>query len=1087
VIERILAVSVYHRWTVLLATVAAGIWGFWSLTKLPIDAVPDVTNVQVQINVTAPAFTPVEIERQITFPIETALAGTPGLESTRSFSRNAFAQITAVFTDRTDIYFARQQVAERLTEAKSGLPPGADVKMGPISTGLGEIYWWAVEYAPPSEAVPIRDGLPGWQSDGTYMTPEGERLTNEFQRLVYLRTVQDWIIRPQFKAISGLAGAGAIGGYVKQFHVQPDPVRLAAYGLSFGQIVSAIEANNTSVGGNYIERNGEGFVVRTPGRVESLAEIEEIAVATRGAVPLRIKDVAEVTLGRELRTGSASVSGKEVVLGTALMLIGGNSRTIAAAAEAKINEINRTLPPGIRARTLLNRTQLVDATIQTVTANLALGALLVVLVLFLFLGNFRAALITAIVIPVTMLITAAGMLQGKISANLMSLGALDFGLIVDGAIIIAENSLRHLGERQRELGRALSLTERLDTVTISAREMIRPAVFGQAIIILVYVPLLTFTGIEGKTFEPMAMTVIIALVTAFVLSLTFVPAMIAIVITGRVGESENLFVRGLKIIYRPALATAMRVPLAVIGVAIALSVGAILLFTQLGQEFIPTLDEKNIVMEVRRIPGTSLSQSQAMQFDIENTLSRLPQVAFTYSFVGTPDLANDAMPPNAADTYIILKPRDEWPDPDLPKDELIKRLDAEASKLLGNKFFFSQPIQMRFNELISGVREDIAVKVFGDEFAPMLRAAKQIAGILQSVEGAADIKVEEVAGLPFLEIKIDKSEIARRGLSLLNVQEAIAIAIGGRAAGLVFEGDRRFQIVVRLPDAIRGNIAALENLPVALPQRESRTESMTIPLRQLASFQFTEGPNQVSRENGKRRIVVTANARGRDVGSLVEEAQGKIAQQVKLPPGYWLAWGGQFENFAAAGQRLMIVVPVCFALIFLLLLGALGSTRDAFLVFTAVPLALTGGVAALWLRDIPFSISAAVGFIALSGVAVLNGLVMLSFIKQLLHEGATQHEAITRGALTRLRPVAMTALVASLGFVPMAIATGTGAEVQKPLATVVIGGLISATLLTLFVLPVLYARFGTDAGGVQTGENIRSIRPISSKIDHAAE
>jgi cobalt-zinc-cadmium resistance protein CzcA len=1061
-IERILAISVRHRWIVLLATIAASISGFWSLTKLPIDAVPDITNVQVQINVIAPAFTPIEIEKQVTFPIETALAGTPGLESTRSFSRNGFAQITAVFTDRTDIYFARQQVAERLTEAKASLLPGVDVKMGPISTGLGEIYWWSVEYMPPGEGMPVRDGKPGWQSDGSYLTPEGERLTDEFQRIVYLRTVQDWIIRPQLKSITGLAGAGAIGGYVKQFHVQPDPARLAAYGLSFGQIVTAIEANNMSLGANYIERNGEGYVVRTSGRVESLAEIEEIVVATRGAVPLRIKDVAEVTLGRELRTGSASVNGKEVVLGTALMLIGGNSRTVAAAADAKINEINRTLPPSIRARTVLNRTQLVDATIQTVTANLALGALLVVLVLFLFLSNFRAALITAMVIPVTMLITATGMLQGKISANLMSLGALDFGLIVDGAIIIAENSLRHLAERQRELGRGLSLNERLDTVMISAREMIRPAVFGQAIIILVYVPLLTFTGIEGKTFEPMAMTVIIALVTAFVLSLTFVPAMTAIAITGRVQEMENPFVRGLKVLYRPALATATRAPLAVIGVAIVLLVGAVLLFSRLGQEFIPTLDEKNIVMEVRRIPGTSLSQSQAMQFDIENTLSRLPQVAFTFSFVGTPDLANDAMPPNAADTYIILKQRDEWPDPDMPKDDLVRQLDAEASKLLGNKFFFSQPIQMRFNELISGVREDVAVKVFGDEFAPMLRAANQIAGILTGLEGAADVKVEQVTGLPFLEIKIDKGEIARRGLSLSNVQEVIAIAVGGRAAGLVFEGDRRFQIIVRLPDALRSDIEALENLPVAMPQRNPSTGLVMIPLRHLASFHFTQGPNQVSRENGKRRVVVTANARGRDIGSLVEEAQAKIAQQVTLPPGYWLAWGGQFENFAAARQRLMIVVPVCFALILLLLLGALGTARDALLVFSAVPLALTGGVLALWLRDMPFSISAAVGFIALSGVAVLNGLVMLSFIKQLLREGASKHEAITRGALTRLRPVAMTALVASLGFVPMAIATGTGAEVQKPLATVVIGGLISATLLTLLVLPALYARFSGE-------------------------
>jgi cobalt-zinc-cadmium resistance protein CzcA len=1058
--EHILAFSVRRRWLVVLVTFAVAISGAWSLTRLPIDAVPDVTNVQVQINAMAPALSPVEIEKQVTFPIETALAGTPGLESTRSFSRNGFAQVTAVFTDKTDIYFARQQVSERVTEAKTSLPPGVEVKMGPISTGLGEVYWWSVGYTLPGAAAPVRDGRPGWQSDGSYLTPEGERLTDDFQRTVYLRTVQDWIVRPQMKTVPGVAGADAIGGYVKQYQVSPDPTRLVAYGLSFAQIVHAIEANNVSRGANYIERNGEGYVVRASGRVETLAEIEDIVVATRGAVPVRIKDIAEVTLGRELRTGSASLDGREVVLGTALMLVGGNSRTVAAAADAKIKEVNRTLPPSIRAQSVLNRTELVEATIRTVTTNLAEGALLVILVLFLLLGNFRAALITALVIPVTMLITATGMLQARLSANLMSLGALDFGLIVDGAVIIAENSLRHLAERQRKLGRILSLNERLETVTASAKEMVQPTVYGQAIITLVYVPLLTFTGVEGKTFMPMAMTVIIALATAFLLSLTFVPAMIAIAVTGRVQEKENLLVRGLKVLYQPALAASIRSPLPVIAGAVVLFVGAALLFTRLGQEFIPTLDEKNIVMEVRRIPSTSLLQSQAMQLEIENAISRLPQVAFVFSRAGTPDLAADPMPPNAADTYIIVKPRDEWPDPSISKNDLIRQVDARASTLLGNKFDFSQPIQMRFNELIAGVREDLAIKVFGDEFAPMLRAANQIAAILRGVEGAADVKVEQATGLPFLDIKIDKGEIARRGLSLSDVQDVIGIAIGGRPAGLVFEGDRRFQIVVRLPDALRNDLDALENLPVSLPQTSPGAGTMTVPLRQVATFTFSEGPNQVSREIGKRRVVVTANVRGRDIGSLVDEAQAKIARQVTLPPGYWLAWGGQFENFEAARQRLIIVVPVCFALIFLLLLGALGSAREALLVFSAVPLALTGGIAALWLREMTFSVSAAVGFIALSGVAVLNGLVMLSFMRQLMQAGTPKIEAIRVGALTRLRPVVITALVASLGFVPMALATGTGAEVQKPLATVVIGGLLSATLLTLLVLPALYARFG---------------------------
>jgi heavy metal efflux system protein len=1068
-IERIIDFSVQRRWLILLITLAAAASGFWSLTKLPIDAVPDVTNVQVQVNAVAPALTPVEIEKQVTVALETVLAGTPGLESTRSFSRNGFAQITAVFTDRTNIYFARQQVSERINEAKASLPPGVEIKLGPISTGLGEIYWWAVEYAKPGEIAPVRDGQPGWQSDGTYLTPEGERLTDDFQRTVYLRTVQDWIVRPQMKTVLGVAGADAIGGFVKQFQVQPDPSRLISYGLSLNQVIAAIEANNVSRGANYIEQNGEGYVVRTSGRVENIEDISQIVVATRTGVPVRVKDVAEVAIGKELRTGSASVNGREVVLGTALMLIGGNSRTVAAAADKKIKEISRTLPPGIYAHTVLNRTQLVDATIETVATNLAEGALLVIVVLFVLLGNLRAAVVTACVIPVTMLVTASGMLQGRISANLMSLGALDFGLIVDGAVIIAENSLRHLAERQREFGRVLSLDERLRTVTESASEMIRPTVYGQLIIILVYVPLLTFTGVEGKTFEPMALTVIIALVAAFVVSLTFVPAMIALTVTKPVSEEENVIIRKLKAAYAPLLTRAISSPLPIVGLATILVVAASLLFTRLGQEFTPTLDEKNIVMEVKRVPSTSLSQAQAMQHLIENAISKFPQVAFVFSRTGTPDLAADPMPPSSSDTYIIVKPQNEWPDPSLLKESLIKQIEAEATKLPGNKVGFSQPIEMRFNELIAGVREDLAVKVFGDDFEEMQRTAGSIANTLRRVDGAQNVKVEETTGLPFLEIKIDKAEIARRGLSLLAVQNVIEAAIGGRVAGLVFEGDRRFQIIVRLNDTLRNDISALENLPVQLPRLSENAAASSVPLRALATFEQTEGANQISRENGKRRVVATAEVRGRDIGSLVAEAQAAVDEKVKLAPGTWLSWGGQFENFSVARQRLMFVVPGCFLLIFLLLFSALGSARDALLVFSAVPLALTGGIAALWLRGMPFSISAAVGFIALSGVAVLNGLVMLSQIRKLIADGVGSRAAISQGALTRFRPVIMTALVASLGFVPMALATGTGAEVQKPLATVVIGGLLSATLLTLLVLPALYSYFASGEREAKPG------------------
>ena len=1045
-ISRILALSVQHRWVVVLLTLAATVLGIWSLTRLPIDAVPDITNKQVQVNTTALALSPVEIEKQVTFRIETALAGIPGLDNTRSISRNGFSQVTAVFSEKTDIYFARQQVGERLLELRANLPPGVEPKLGPISTGLGEIYMWSVGFAATGPDA------------GAYVTPEGERLSTEVQRTAYLRTVQDWIVRPRVKSVTGVAGVDSIGGYVKQYQVQPNPAKLLSLGLSFGDVVRAIETNNVSRGASVIERNGEGIAVRTGGRLEGLADIGEVVVSTRGAVPVRVRDVATIAIGGEIRTGSASENGHEVVVGTALMLIGSNSRTVAAAVDAKINQVRRTLPPGIEIQTVLNRTQLVDATVKTVATNLGEGALLVILVLFALLGNFRAALITALVIPVAMLMTATGMLQGRISANLMSLGALDFGLIVDGAVIIAENALRHLAERQAASGRLLSLSDRLQTVQASAEEMIGPSAYGQAIIILVYLPLLTFSGVEGKMFEPMALTVVLALGAAFVLSLTFVPALIAIFITGRISEGDNGIVRQLKTSYAPLLKRTIKHPLPAIAGSVILFAVALLVFFRLGQEFIPTLDEKNVAMHALRIPSTSLAQSQAMQMGVEKAVSALAQVAYVFSKTGTAEIASDPMPPNAADTFIILKPQQQWPDPDLTKDALLEQIEAAVRELPGNNYEFTQPIQMRFNELLAGVRGDVAVKVFGDDFDPLLGIANQIADILRATKGAKDVKVEQASGLSTLDITVDKAEIARRGLSLAGVQEVIGTAIGGRDAGVVFEGDRYFEIVVRLPETLRNDLDALKGLPVSLPT--TGAISLTVPLGQVAGFKLGEGPNQVSRENGKRRVVVTANVRDRDIASVVGDAHAQIDAQVKLPAGYWMTWGGQFENLQAARQRLSIVVPACFLVIFLLLMSALGSARDALLVFSAVPLALTGGVLALWLRGMPFSVSAAVGFIALSGIAVLNGLVMLTFIQQLMAQGRQKLDAIYEGALTRLRPVAMTALVASLGFVPMALATGTGAEVQRPIATVVIGGLISATLLTLFVLPALYVLFG---------------------------
>lgn len=1045
-ISRILTLSIQYRWVVVFLSVGAVALGLWSLIRLPIDAVPDITNKQVQVNTTAFALSPVEIEKQVTFRIETALAGIPGLESTRSISRNGFSQVTAVFTEKTDIYFARQQVGERLLELRPNLPPGVDPKMGPISTGLGEVYMWSIGFAPTSPDA------------GAYVTPEGERLDTDVERAAYLRTVQDWMVRPQIKSVVGVAGVDSIGGYVKQYHVRPDPLKLTSLGLSFGDVARAIEANNVSRGASVIERNGEGIAVRTGGRLENLRDIGDVVISTRGSVPIRVRDVAQVVIGGEIRTGSASENGHEVVVGTALLLIGSNSRTVAAAVDAKIDQVRRTLPAGIELKTALDRTQLVDATMRTVATNLVEGALLVILVLFVLLGNFRAALITALVIPVAMLMTAAGMLQGGISANLMSLGALDFGLIVDGAVIIVENTLRHLAERQATSDRALSLSERLDTVRGAAEEMIGPTVYGQAIIILVYVPLLSFSGIEGKMFEPMALTVILALAAAFVLSLTFVPALIAIFITSRVAEGDNGIVRRLKKSYAPLLMRTIKHPLPVMVGAALMFVVALLVFVRLGQVFIPTLDEKNVAMHALRIPSTSLAQSQAMQIEIEKTVSALPEVAFVFSKTGTAEIATDPMPPNAADTFIIFKPEEQWPNPNLSKEALIQQIESAVRELPGNNYEFTQPIQMRFNELLAGVRGDVAVKIFGDDFKPLLRAADQVASVLRATKGAKDIKVEQASGLSVLDIAVDKAEIARRGLSLAAVQEVIGAAIGGRDAGVVFEGDRHFEIVVRLPETIRHDLDALKSLPVSLPT--TGAVAMTIPLDQVATFTFGEGPNQVSRENGKRRVVVTANVRDRDIASVVNDARAQIDAQVKLPAGYWMTWGGQFENLEAARWRLSIVVPACFLMIFLLLMSALGSARDALLVFSAVPLALTGGVLALWLRGLPFSVSAAVGFIALSGIAVLNGLVLLTFIKQLMAQGLAKLDAIYEGALTRLRPVVMTALVASLGFVPMALATGTGAEVQKPIASVVIGGLISATLLTLFVLPALYVLFG---------------------------
>lgn len=1042
-IEKILHFSLSHRILVIMLTAVVSAYGLYCLGKLPIDAVPDITNNQVAINVEVPALSPFEVEKQVTYPIETAMAGIPGLSYTRSISRNGFAQVTIIFEDSVDLYFARAQVNERLTQAKEGLPEGAEPRMGAISTGLGEIYMWTVEYEDP---------------EADFTTPEGRVLKTSFEKSMYLRTVQDWIIRPQLKTVAGVAEIDAIGGYAQQYHVQPDPQKLASLGLTFSDVIDALERNNTSTGAGFLEQNGEFYVVRADGRINTMEDLENVVLKSRGGVPIHIDDVAAASYGKELRTGSASENGHEVVVGTAMMLKGANSRIVSQAVDEKLAQVNQSLPEGIKAKTVLNRTKLVDATIQTVQKNLAEGALLVVVVLFLLLGNFRAAAITALVIPITMLVTASGMLKMGISANLMSLGALDFGLIVDGAVIVTENCLRRLAERQHHEGRLLTLQERMQEVMEASRQMIQPAVFGQAIIITVYLPLLTFTGVEGKMFEPMAMTVIIALVIAFILSLTFVPAMIALLIKNRVEEKENKVILASKRGYAPILDWSLSKPKFVALCAVAFFVFTILLSMRLGQEFTPTLDEKDIAMHAMRIPSTSITQSTEMQLLVEKAVSALPEVAFVYSKTGTAEMAADPMPPNVSDTFIILKPREEWPDKSISKADFMEKLNDSVSQVPGNNYEFTQPIQMRFNELISGVRSDVAIKIYGDDFDTMNETANNVAVVLRKVNGSADVKVEQTTGLPMLDVELNKNAIARYGLNVRDILDLVSSSIGGREAGLVFEGDKRFPIIVRLPETVRQDLTALENLPVPVMHEDGEAQTY-IPLKQVATFKLSEGPNQISRENGKRRVVVQANVRNRDVGSFVAEAQESIYTQVKIPTGYWLEWGGQFENLQAASKRLMIVVPACFFLIFMMLFTALGSAKQAMLVFSGVPLAISGGILALFLRDMPFSISGAVGFIALSGIAVLNGLVMITYINQLRQGGMEITAAIKEGALTRLRPVLMTALVASLGFVPMALATGTGAEVQKPIATVVIGGLVTATIMTLVVLPALYQLF----------------------------
>jgi len=1030
-IDALLRFSIARRWIVMFFAIGIIAAGVFSYQRLPIDAVPDITNVQVQINTSAPGYSPLEVEQRITYSVEVAVSGLPNLEYTRSLSRYGLSQVTVIFKDGTDIYWARNLINERLQQVRSQLPSGVEPAMGPIATGLGEIFLYTVHA---DEKARQPDGLP---YDATA-----------------LRTLQDWVIRPQLRQVPGVTEVNTIGGFEKQFHVTPDPARLLAYGLSFSDMVQALQKNNANVGAGYIERNGEQLLIRSPGQVADIPAIEKVIVAHRAGVPITVRDVAEVAYGKQLRTGAATRDGEETVLGTAVMLIGDNSRTVSKAVADKLAEINKTLPQGVTADAVYNRTVLVNKTIATVQKNLLEGAVLVVAVLLLMLGNVRAALLTAMVIPLSMLILMTSMVETKVSANLMSLGALDFGLIVDGAVIIVENCILRMAERQHHLGRLMTLDERLHTTFAATREVFTPSFISVLVVVLVNLPILALTGVEGKMFQPMALAVIMALLAAVVLSLTFVPAAVALLLRGRIEEKENFIVRHAKRIYAPVLEVALRLRLVFVAGALAFVVLCGWVASRMGSEFIPSLDEGDLAVQALRIPGTSLTQSLDMQFQLERAVMEVPEVKTYFSRVGTAEVATDPMPPNISDGYVMLKDRKDWPDPGKAKADVVKDIEQRLEGIPGNAFEISQPIQLRFNELISGVRSDLGIKVYGDDLEQLLKTGNAIAKVLNGMPGAEGVKVEQVAGLPVLSVEANRTALYRYGLNVADVQDTLAAATGGEDAGQLFEGDRRFDLVVRLPEQMRSDINALERLPVRLPEKDG--VGGYVPLGEVATLKLAPGPNQISRENGKRRLVVSANVRGRDLGSFVVEVRAKIEQQVKLPPGYWLSYGGTFEQLQSATQRLSVLVPVTLVMIFALLMMTFGSAKDAALVFSGVPLALTGGVIALWLRGIPLSITAGVGFITLSGVAVLTGVVMVSAIRDQLAKGADIEVAIREGAMIRLRPILMVALVAALGFLPMALNTSTGAEVQRPLATVVIGGIISATLLTLLVLPGLY-------------------------------
>ena len=1023
--ERIIQFSIQNAIWVLLFVCTWIAVGVYSYQKLPIDAVPDITNTQVQINTQAKGFTALEVEQRITYPIENAMAGIPDLELTRSISRYGLSQVTIVFKDGTDIYWARQQINQRVQEAQSELPAQIAPTMSPVSTGLGEIYQWVLK-ADPNAKKP----------DGTAYTP------------MDLREIQDWIVRPQLQRVKGVAEVNSIGGFEKTYVVSPDLNRMQQLNISLEQLQQALAQNNENRGAGYIEDNGQQLTVRVPGAFNGLSDIENTMLGSPNGSPIRVGDIAQVSIGHDLRTGGATYNGKETVLGVAMMAMGGNSRTVSKAVDAKLQDIQNSLPKGVVIETVYDRTTLVEKAIKTVQKNLVEGAILVIIILFLFLGNIRAALITACVIPLSMLFTLTGMAQQNISANLMSLGALDFGIIVDGAVVIVENCIRRLAHTQQLLKRPLTQSERFKEVFLAARQARRPLIFGQLIILVVYLPIFALSGVEAKMFHPMALTVVLALVAAIILSITFVPAAVALWVKGDIQEKESRWMLWLKAKYQQTLDISYQYKAVVLTFALCLLVITGFISTKLGSEFAPQLSEGDFAIQQLRSPSTGLEESLRIQENTEKLLLKsFPEIKAVFARTGTAEIATDVMPPNISDGYIMLKPRSEWPNPKESLDELRGRMVTYLATIPGNNSEFSQPIELRFNELISGVRSDVGVKIFGDDMNVLNTEATKISKIIQQISGSSAVKVEQTSGLPLLNVEVNKTLAAQYGLSVRSIQDLVATSIGGQSVGEILEGDRRFDFVIRLGEQDR-SVASVSQLPIQLPNGGS------ILLSDVAQVSTIEGINQVSRENGKRRVVVTTNVEGRDLGSFVSDVQTQL-KAYTLPSGYWIEYGGQFENLASAKARMQIVIPLALITIFILLMAVFHNVKESLLVFTGIPFALTGGVLFLWLRDIPLSMSAGIGFIALSGVAVLNGLVMLTFIKE-LRDKYPVHKAVWQGAILRLRPVLMTACVASLGFVPMALSTGTGAEVQRPLATVVIGGIISSTLLTLVLLPVLY-------------------------------